>query len=181
MSCLCSQHEWSFDSTVNIIYRITMIISGVIVVWRIFSQSQPQSAYPLDTTTQTTPSNPDEVLAQQVHYCPIAAAVHESIAAIYELIEKTSGEKGKEKEKEHAAPIPVAAGAKVGASGGSEGAVNLEHSSMRCGRARSELRQAFGEPDVRIRSRSTESRGDEEVRRCRKSWLKQRPSMKVRC
>jgi hypothetical protein len=97
------------------------------------------------------------------------------------LIEKTSGEKGKEKEKEHAAPIPVAAGAKVGASGGSEGAGNLEHSPMRCGRARSELRQAFGEPDVRIRSRSTESRGDEEVRRCRKSWLKQRPSMKARC
>jgi hypothetical protein len=52
---------------------------------------------------------------------------------------------------------------------------------MRCGRARSELRQAFGEPDVRIRSRSTEPRGDEEVRRGRKSWLKQRPSMKARC
>ena len=179
MSCLCSQHEWSFDSTINIIYRITMIISGVIVVCRIFSQSQPQSACSLDTTTQTTPSNPDEVLAQQVHYCPIAAAVHESIAAIYELMEKTSGEK--EREKEHAAPIPVAAGAEVGACGGSEGASNPESSSVRCGRARSELRQAFGGPDVRIRSRSTESRGDEEVRRCRKSWLKQRPSMKARC
>jgi hypothetical protein len=179
MSCLCSQHEWSFDSTVNVIYRITMIISGVIVVWRIFSQSQPQSACPLDTTTQTTTSNPDEILAQKVHYCPIAAAVHESIAAIYELMEKTSGEK--EREKEHTARVPVAAGATVGASGGSEGASNMENSSMRCGRARSELRQAFGEPDVRIRSRSTESRGDEDVRRCRKSWLKQRPSMKVKC
>jgi hypothetical protein len=179
MSCLCSQHEWSFDSTVNIIYRITMIISGVIVAWRIFSQSQPQSTCPLDTTTQTTPSNADEVLAKQVHYCPIAAAVHESIAAIYELMEKTSGEK--EREKEHAPPVLVAAGAKVGVSGGSEGASNPENSSMRCGRARSELRQAFGEPDVRIRSRSTEPRGDEEVRRGRKSWLKQRPSMKARC
>jgi hypothetical protein len=181
MSCLCSQHEWSFDSTVNIIYRITMIISGVIVVWRIFSQSQLQSACPLDTTTQITPANPDEVLAQQVHYCPIAAAVHESISAIYELMEKTSGEKEKEKEKERVAPVQVAAGATVGANGGSEGVSSMENSSMRCGRARSELRQAFEEPGVRIRSRSTESREDEDVRRCRKSWLKQRPTMKARC
>jgi hypothetical protein len=55
---------------------------------------------------------------------------------------------------------------------------------MRYGGSRSELRQAFGEPDVRIRSRSTEprdSREDEEVRRCRRSWLKQRPPMKARC